>query len=171
MRFNIPNYGAPPKRKWKRWLFLGGVILLLLVVFLSWRMFRHPPLEGLDGPWKVERVVDGDTFIARVAGESTRIRLIGVDTPESVSPHEELNTPAGEEAAQYTTQLLEGQWVYLEYDLNRMDQYGRTLAYVYLEDGEMVQEILLSQGYAQPDPVKPNTKYAQRFALLAQMAG
>lgn len=169
MRFNRPDYGAPPKKKRLKWLLLAGGVLLIL--FLSWRTFRHPALEGLDGPWPVERVVDGDTLVVELDGESTKIRLIGVDTPESVHPDQSKNTPEGEEAAEYAAELLEGEMVYLEYDLNRMDQYGRTLAYVYLEDGTMVQELLLEEGYAQPDPVKPNTKYAQRFELLAQMAG
>lgn len=171
MRFNIPNYGEKPKKRRRRILPAAGLFFLLLILFLSWRTFRHPPLEGLDGPYPVVRVVDGDTFIARVKGEEVRIRLIGVDTPESVHPDKTLNTPEGEAASEYASDLLEGEWVYLEYDLNQRDRYGRTLAYVYLEEGEMVQELLLREGYAQPDPVEPNTKYAQRFQLLAQMAG
>ena len=55
MRFNRPDYGAPPKKKRLKWLLLAGGVLLIL--FLSWRTFRHPAQEGLDGPWPVERVV------------------------------------------------------------------------------------------------------------------
>ena len=56
MRFNRPDYGAPPKKKRLKWLLLAGGVLLIL--FLSWRTFRHPAQEGLDGPWPVERVVE-----------------------------------------------------------------------------------------------------------------
>lgn len=122
---------------------------------------------NLDGTYEVVRVVDGDTIIVDVDGEEVQVRLIGVDTPESVSTDESKNTTEGKEASEYTTEQLTGKPVYLEYDEGLTDTYGRTLAYVYLEDGKtMFNETLLEQGYARVMTVEPNTKYAERFETL-----
>ena len=91
----------------------------------------------------VERVVDGDTIIVEGVG---RVRLIGVDTPETVHP----NRPVefyGKEASAFTKGLLEGKQVRLEYDQERTDRYGRTLAYVYLTDGTFVNAEIIRRGY------------------------
>lgn len=91
----------------------------------------------------VERVVDGDTIIVEDVG---RVRLIGVDTPETVHP----NRPVeffGKEASAFTKRLLEGKQVRLEYDQERQDRYGRTLAYVYLADGTFVNAEIIRRGY------------------------
>ena len=91
----------------------------------------------------VERVVDGDTIIVEGAGS---VRLIGVDTPETVHP----NRPVeffGKEASAFTKRLLEGKRVRLEYDQERADRYGRTLAYVYLADGTFVNAEIIRRGY------------------------
>ena len=91
----------------------------------------------------VERVVDGDTIIVEGVG---RVRLIGVDTPETVHP----NRPVeffGKEASAFAKRLLEGKRVRLEYDQERQDRYGRTLAYVYLADGTFVNAEIIRRGY------------------------
>ncbi len=91
----------------------------------------------------VERVVDGDTIIVAGVG---RVRLIGVDTPETVHP----NRPVeffGKEASEFTKNLLEGKYVHLEYDQERQDRYGRTLAYVYLADGTHANAEIIRRGY------------------------
>jgi len=91
----------------------------------------------------VERVVDGDTIIVEGVG---RVRLIGVDTPETVHP----NRPVeffGKEASAFTKRLLERKRVRLEYDQERTDRYGRTLAYVYLADGTFVNAEIIRRGY------------------------
>ncbi len=91
----------------------------------------------------VERVVDGDTIIVEGIGS---VRLIGVDTPETVHP----NRPVeffGKEASAFTQRMLEGKRVRLEYDQERQDRYGRTLAYVYLPDGTFANEEIIRRGY------------------------
>jgi len=120
----------------------------------------------------VTRVVDGDTFIYKENGEQIRVRMIGIDTPESVAPEEsgKDNTQEGIDASAYTKSLIEGKTVYLEYDAGREDKYGRELAYVYLSDGRMVQDILLSEGYAKIMTIQPNIKYAQHFLELEEEA-
>lgn len=119
----------------------------------------------LSGPYDVVRVVDGDTTIIAIDGEDTRVRFIGVDTPESVNPIDESkNTPEGKEASDFTKELLTGKTVYLEYDVQLADDYGRTLAYVYLDDGTtMVQTLLLEKGLATTMTIQPNSKYASLF--------
>lgn len=110
---------------------------------------------------RVERVVDGDTVICEMNGERTRVRMIGVNTPESVKPDSPVEY-YGEEASAFTKAALEGRTVELEYDQERLDQYGRTLAYLYV-DGELFNERLLREGYARLMFYEPNTKYKERF--------
>ena len=127
----------------------------------------------LNGPYRVERVVDGDTFVIKIDGKDTKVRLIGVDAPESAAPADygKENTKEGKIASAYLEKLINGRNVYLEYDLNYMDQYGRILAYVYMSDQKtMVQETLLSEGYVQVMTVQPNIKYAERFTELQKKA-
>ena len=91
----------------------------------------------------VERVVDGDTIIVRGVG---RVRLIGVDTPETVHPRRPVEC-FGKEASAFTKRLLEGRRARLEYDQERTDRYGRTLAYVYLPNGTFANAEIVRQGY------------------------
>lgn len=80
------------------------------------------------------RVVDGDTIIVNIDGKKERVRLIGVDTPETKHPNKPVEY-FGREASAFTKGMVEGKKVKLEYDWQRRDKYGRLLAYVYLEDG------------------------------------
>lgn len=92
----------------------------------------------------VERVVDGDTLV--IAG-GDRVRLIGVDTPETHHPTKPAQ-PFGQEAYEFTRRMVEGKRVELQFDSGEsVDRYGRTLAYVYVE-GQFLNEILLRQGLA-----------------------
>ena len=87
---------------------------------------------------RVERVVDGDTLLL---ANRQRVRLIGVDTPESVKPDSPVE-PFGPEAATFVRVLVEGRDVRLEFDREREDQYGRVLAFVYIGDRLLNEEIL-----------------------------
>ena len=80
------------------------------------------------------------------------------------------NDYSGVLEANYTESLLGGKTVYLEYDIQTEDTYGRTLAYVYFEDGSMLQDILLEEGFAQAMTVQPNSKYVNHFAELQYKA-
>ena len=127
---------------------------------------------GLYGPYDVIRVVDGDTVIIDLDGTNTRIRILGIDTPESVAPEEsgKTNTDEGTIASTRAKELLEDTKVYLEYDAEKLDQYDRTLAYVYLEDGEMFEEIMISEGLAKVVSYKPNNLYSEYFYKLQDAA-
>ena len=105
-------------------------------------LFRRAPAPF--GPWRtVERVVDGDTIVLD-GGE--RVRLIGVDTPETVHPSKPVEY-FGKEASEFTRSLAERKPVRLEYDWQRQDRYGRTLAYVFLSDGRLLNAEIIRQGY------------------------
>jgi micrococcal nuclease len=117
----------------------------------------------------VTRVVDGDTVEIRPAiGGIEEVRLIGVDTPETVDSSEGVE-PYGPKATQFTTSELEGKRVRFEFDQEREDQYGRLLAYVRI-GSQVFNETLLRQGYAQLYVVAPNDKYEARFRAAQQEA-
>jgi micrococcal nuclease len=115
--------------------------------------------------------VDGDTFWADDGtSKGVKIRLIGVDAPESRKTFKKEVGYFGKEAKAYLTNLLIGKSVRLEYDVNRTDQYGRTLAYVYLQDGSFVNADLVKNGYAMTLTIPPNVKYADEFVKLQEDA-
>ena len=113
-----------------------------------------------DATATVTRVVDGDTVeISRSVEGLSTVRLIAVDTPETHGATQ----PYGPEASDFTRQYLEGKEVSLELDVEKVDPYGRLLAYVYLPSGEMFNETLLEEGYAQVATFPPNVRYVDRF--------
>ena len=113
----------------------------------------------------VERVVDGDTI--RVQGVGS-VRLIGVDTPETVDPRKPVQR-FGVEASEFTRRLAEAKVVRLEFDWQRTDKYGRTLAYVYLPDGAMLNAEIIRQGYGFAYTTYP-FKLAEEFRSLEREA-
>jgi len=106
------------------------------------RQERAAPAEAAQTR-TVVRVVDGDTIMLD-GGE--RVRLIGVDTPETVHPQKPVER-FGKQASEFTRRLLEGRRVRLEFDQQRRDHYSRTLAYVHLPDGRLANEEIIRQGY------------------------
>jgi micrococcal nuclease len=116
----------------------------------------------------VTRVVDGDTVEVDFRQRTLTVRLIGIDTPESVAPGEPVQCFAIE-ASSYTTDRLEGERVRLQFDLERIDPYGRTLAYVWLGD-ELFNETLVREGYAFVTTYPPNVRYVGRFRAAQREA-
>lgn len=115
----------------------------------------------------VVRVIDGDTFEIE---NGQKVRMIGIDTPESVHPDKEKNTEFGKIASAYTKQLLEGKKVKLEKDVSETDKYGRLLRYIYLEDGTFVNELLVKEGYAKVSTYPPDVMYADMFVEAERYA-
>ena len=123
-----------------------------------------------DATATVTEVVDGDTiYISPAINGNDEVRLIGMDTPETRDPNEEIE-PYGPEASAYAVAKLSGVDVELEFDEERTDQYGRLLAYVYPAGGSMFNVDLVEEGYAQAYPYPPNTKYEDRFAAAQDEA-
>ena len=141
--------------------FIAHALLCVLVLGCSSRFVSDQP-GGEEAGVTVVRVTDGDTvkITPEIDGED-RVRLIGVDTPET--DPERGPEPYGEEAARFTQRSLEDQNVTLEFDVEREDDYGRLLSYAYLPDGSMFNETLLREGYAQVATFPPNTRYLERF--------
>jgi micrococcal nuclease len=106
----------------------------------------------------VTRVVDGDTIV--VAGVGT-VRLIGVDTPETVDPRSPVEF-FGKEASDFTRRMAQGKVVRLEFDIQRTDKYQRTLAYAYLSDGIFLNAEIVKQGYGHAYVTYP-FKYLDQF--------
>ncbi len=107
------------------------------------------PVENFTGDtaYKVVRVIDGDTVKIDYNGKAKNVRLIGVDTPETVHPNKPVEA-YGKEASNFTKNLLLGESVYLRFDAERTDTFGRLLAYVYrAPDGLFVNLEIVRQGY------------------------
>lgn len=134
---------------------------------------------------KLVRVVDGDTIVVDISGEAVKVRLIGIDTPESVASQQYLdkagkeNTQEGEKAGDFVKTLLaDTEIVYLQKDVSDTDRYGRLLRYVWLEipkDDEDMEEIstkmlngiLVWEGIAEPAAYAPDTAHQEDFEYLA----
>ena len=101
------------------------------------------PESVLEGTYGVRRVVDGDTLLM---ADGTRLRLIGINCPESVKPNHPVE-PFGPESSQFTRDFIGKQKVRLQFDKERKDQYDRMLAYVFVGD-QMLNEELLRAGLA-----------------------
>ncbi len=146
------------------------VVLALGVVGLGACQAQEPDDQrGSDavGNWRtVERVIDGDTIVLD-GGE--RVRLIGVDTPETVHPNKPVEY-YGKEASAFTRKQVEGERVRLEYEPgSRTDRYGRTLAYVYTHDGDLVNQLIIEGGYGHAYTRFPFTKI-EEFRAAEQEA-
>ena len=119
---------------------------------------RYPAFKKPSRVYEVVRVVDGDTIVVKLDGENQSVRLIGIDTPETVRP----NSPVeefGREASAFTTNLLAGESVWLAPDQGRQfqrDALGRVLAHVYrVPDGLWVNLEVVRQGYGHANPDFP----------------
>lgn len=144
------------------------LIGLLIIVSLS-SCDKLIQTENQNNLYEVVRVVDGDTVILNIDGKKTRVRLIGIDTPESVAMDESRNVKQGKTASEYTKQLLENKKGRLEYDDEKQDVYDRKLGYLFLDD-EFINEKLLKEGMAKLYTKTTNQKYSERLKKAEQYA-
>ena len=114
----------------------------------------------------VHRVVDGDTLEILLDGEKQKVRLIGVNTAEKNDPDPQKRKEALA-ATMFVFQKSYGKEVRLEYDQNFYGKYGRILAYVYLPDGTMLNELLITEGYSDPYLLY-SFRYKNLFATLGE---
>ena len=154
----------------------GRAVVVALAVLVA---ACTPDAPSEPGHARIVSVVDGDTVDVRIGGREERVRLIGIDTPETKRP----DTPVecfGPEATAFTEALLPpGTRVRLERDVVGRDDYGRLLAYVHLLDAQdaaggsgdlFVNLEIVRQGYARPLTIAPNVTYASLFADAARDA-
>lgn len=156
----------------RRTVVLAGT--LLAVVALGACSRARPATAPVPGGDKGQRatvidVIDGDTLDVRVAGQRERVRLLGVDTPETVKPDSPVEC-YGPEASARTRELLPpGTDVLLQRDREARDRFGRLLAYLWrADDGRFVNEALLAEGFARLLIIEPNSAY--RLTLQAAMS-
>jgi micrococcal nuclease len=146
-------------------------LLILLALAIAGSYGASSLIQSRDGDSGVaplvSRVVDGDTIVLE---GGTRVRYIGVDTPESVKPGTPVQCYA-KAASRFNARLLDGERVQLRYDAERTDRYGRTLAYVYrVRDGLFINAELVRRGYATTLTIAPNVAHADEFTSLARDA-
>lgn len=107
----------------------------------------------------VRHVIDGDTVVVE---NGEHVRLIGINAPE-FTPWKNKIDPYGEEAKEALQRLLEGKRVRLESDVEEKDRYGRTLSYLWLEDGRMANRVLVQEGAARARYYRPNGAHRAEF--------
>jgi endonuclease YncB( thermonuclease family) len=142
----------------------GGLLAAVLALLAAGSSTHRTPFTALPQPglYSVSHVVDGDTIDVTQGSSRERVRLIGIDTPETKDPRKPVQC-FGEAAAAKTGSLVQGKSVRLEADPadDNRDKYGRLLRYVYLPDGTFVNQVLVEQGYAFAYTVFPNSKLDQ----------
>ena len=155
---------------------LGSVLLIAVVALLILRPWDGGLGSSEGGPAAVDayvtRVVDGDTVEAQIGDGIEDVRLIGVDTPETVKPEAPVEC-FGPQASSFTHRLLEEQPVRLVLGVERRDVYGRLLAYAYI-DHRFFNAELVRRGLARTLTIPPNTLHSalfRRLELRAARAG
>lgn len=153
--------------RYRRWppasvVVLGCItcLVLLRAATITPRAQRFPE-AGVDYP--VQRVVDGDTLLLETGH---RVRLLGVDTPETKHPDRPVER-LGREASQFTRRFVGDDPVRLEFDRERRDPYRRILAYVYVR-GEMLNEELIRAGYSRAEVRFPFRRDRKKLFLAAE---
>ena len=134
-------------------------LLLILLLLTSVAQAGSLSVVGQARWVEVSRVIDGDTFRTR-AGE--KVRLLGINTPE-IAHNAQAAQPYGMDARRRLQQLISGKTVRLQLDRDKKDNYGRTLAQVYLRDGRWVNEQLIRDGLAVVYTFAPNFQWADRL--------
>lgn len=119
----------------------------------------------------VTRVVDGDTIVVLTNGVTEKVRLIGVDTPETIDPRRPVQC-FGKEASAFTKSLLENKDVHIEADSSQdnRDKYGRLLRYVFLSDGTLLNQEIIAEGYGHEYTYHTPHKYQNEFRTAERSA-
>lgn len=121
--------------------------------------------------YNVTKVTDGDTIHIMMDGQDEKVRLIGINTPETVDPRKAVEC-FGKEASTRMKEIAENKIVRLEYDDSQSlrDAYGRILAYVYLEDEQMLNRKMVAEGYAYEYTYLTPYRYQKEFRNLQRLA-
>ena len=155
---------------------LSALLLIATALYTQWLAQpndRHnnpvvtaTPQPAPSGMIRISRVVDGDTI--ELEG-GTRVRFIGINTPETVDPRKAVEC-FGKEASDYTKALLKDGLVVLKKDISDTDKYGRLLRYIYLPDGTFINLKLVEDGYAYANPYPPDIAHSKEFSAAQTAA-
>jgi micrococcal nuclease len=158
------------------WAFAAGVLFVGLAgcssaASRSSSGTGSTPAVGGSRSGTVTRIVDGDTIVVKVNGADEKVRLIGINTPETVDPRKPVEC-FGKEASNRTKQLLPvGTAVTLVSDVEPRDKYNRTLSYVYRSsDNAFVNLALVADGYARMYTFPPNVAHVDEFRAAEKAA-
>ncbi len=154
----VKSIPALKRNKWK-----PVIIILIIIVTSTLGYFSNnsysknsyskvnTSIPSIDSNIKYEvvKVVDGDTFDIKIEDQIIKVRMIGVDTPETVDPRKAVQC-FGKQASDKTKELITGHSVTLQTDSTQgtTDKFGRILAYVYRDDGLFINQFLIENGYA-----------------------
>lgn len=142
----------------------ANLFKLLFISFLSITLFFNNLNAQNNNFHLVKRVIDGDTFvIIDQFGTEEKVRLIGINAPESRNSGYKQKEFFGVESKRFLSSFLTGEKVRLVFDVQKRDKYGRLLAYVYLLNGSFLNELLVKEGYAQVATYPPNVKFVDTF--------
>lgn len=150
-----------------KWIFTWIAIAIVLAISMGSLYLQRQKTETEYVSAEIVYVIDGDTIIVSIDEMEDKVRMIGIDAPESVSSTEEENTVYGEMSSEYTkANLQEGMTIYLTFDIERTDIYGRTLAYIWLDKdfenmNNLYQNQMVTDGYAIAVKYEPNILYWQ----------
>lgn len=186
MRSNAQSVYDPSyvPRPWLKWVIFGATALIGLFIWagVAGSQDNTTPVAHVAAPatpsdtahsatgpsdktlYKVMKVVDGDTIDVLINGKTERIRLIGMDTPETVDPRKVVQC-FGREASDKAKSLLQDTEVHLEQDATQgeRDKYNRLLAYIYLQDGTNYNQHMIAEGYAHEYTYRIPYKYQSEF--------
>lgn len=181
---NQAKWGVAMRRASLSFRKMVSIIVAVAVVFAVSVAQRHEGAEQRSADNRaaveavVEKIVDGDTLDVKsvAGGETMRVRLIGIDAPESVNPDDSKNTEAGREASAWLKGgLPKGTHVWLVKDVSDTDKYGRYLRYVWISDPseadadpakDMLNALIVANGHAVAKDFPPDTAYSQLFHSL-----
>lgn len=152
----------------KKHQYLLCLLIISIGVFFFFKLLFNSYFTDLNDleTYTVDKVVDGDTI---KLNNGVTVRLIGIDAPESVHPDNSKNVPAGTISSEFLRDFIEGKDIQIEYDQERTDKYGRTLAYAYY-NGVLIEETILSKGMAKTMFIEPNTRYKNKLRQVEQEA-
>lgn len=148
----------------------GKVIILIFLILTSCQSNHHDRTSNQEF-YSIKKFVDGDTFwVDDGSRKGLKLRLIGINSPEPRAYFGREKEPYGKAASSHMIELIGSSQVRLEFDVDSLDQYGRTLAYVFLEDGTFINKQMVEDGYAQIATYPPNVKYIEEFIRAERKA-
>jgi endonuclease YncB( thermonuclease family) len=179
----IKNFNLAKYTKKRMMAFLVSFALGILAIVIGGPLLQAPSSVLLQDSssrtldfdqskmYTVVNVVDGDTIKIQNSSEIETVRLIGVDTPETVHPSKPVEC-YGKEASSFVENLLKDTQVYIELDSSQgeRDRYGRLLAYIFLPDKVLVNQLIISEGYGFEYTYNTPYKYQQDFKHAEQRA-
>jgi len=167
-------------QKYNRQFLLKKIFFILFITIIALNILNIYSAKAQQTNRKISatviRVIDGDTLKIAINKKIESLRLIGIDAPESRKNkkayrdisrmNKDLDTiiKMGKQSTEYVKTLLKpGDIIFVEFDIQLRDKYGRLLGYIYLDDGIMLNEEILKAGYATLTTIPPNVKYVSKF--------